>query len=143
MSTRNAFLSTPHEIEVVIDFNTMRAPDGLPHYFQDGVNYEFSQLNPVVLGDYRVVQEVETWLGWGAGFNGQIPFLDQIKRVDIRSMADGRRLHVDALDHEGQPILSLPQQLTWNLQRRGWVDNHMVRARDDRIPYHNPLFHIE
>ena len=68
--------------------------------------------------------------------------MDEFNSVDVRSQSDVRRLHVSELNEDGTPLLSLPQQQAWNAERRDYVDNAMVTERNDRIPYHNPLFHI-
>ena len=143
MSSRNAFIVNPHEVEVVIDYNTMRAPADMDDQFHDGVHYEFSAPHPAVLTDYRISTEVETWVDSNPAQFGLIPYLDPANSIDLRSQSDGRRLHIAEINDDDTPVFSLPQQQAWNQERRDFVDTYMVMERNDRIPYHNPLFHVE
>ena len=91
-SSRNAFLVNPHEVEVVIDYNTMRAPVNLEGQTHEGVHYEFSEPNPRVLDEYRICVETETWVDHDPDLFGLIPFMNPVNRIDLRSQSDGRRL---------------------------------------------------
>ena len=142
-SSRNAFLVNPHEVEVVIDYNTMRAPVSLEGQAHQGVHYEFSEPNPQVLTDHRTWVESETWVDYNPELFGLIPFMYPVNSIDLRSQSDGRRLHIAETNEDGTPLFSLPQQQVWNQQRRDYVDDNMVSERNDRLPYHNPLLHIE
>ena len=56
-------------------------------------------------------------------------------------MSEGRRLHIDEIDGNGEPLYGFSQQMQWNRARKDYADAHVRPARSDRIPWHDPLFH--
>ena len=65
MSSRHAWMSTPQEIEVVIDYETMMPPTRGMDQFTDGASFWYSEPHPVVRAEYRDFTTVQTWFETG------------------------------------------------------------------------------
>ena len=139
LSSRRAFLVNPQEIEILIDYNTMRAPLGLDARFHRGVAYNFSEPHGENLQDYQDTTRTETWIDYDPETFGMNP--ERGDPIDLNTSADGRRLHHSELNEFGNPRYGLISQMQWNRHRRDYADNYMRRPRFDRIPYHEPMFH--
>ena len=140
LSSRRAFLVNPQEIEILIDYNTMRAPLGLDARFHRGVAYSFSEPHGENLQDYQDTTRTETWIDYDPETFGMNP--ERGDPIDLNTSADGRRLHHSELNQFGNPLYGLIAQMRWNRNRRDYADNFMRRPRLDRIPYHEPMFHL-
>ena len=133
---------TPHQIEVIIDYNTMRAPQGLHREYKDGVLHMYCEPHPEIMREWYPISETDTWVDVG---NPEVEY-GQINTVDLRSACDGRMLHdsdcVEGPNNTARPMYNLLQQNTWNQNKRDYFDSNAVRTRNDRLPYHIDDFHL-
>ena len=140
MSTRNAWMSTPQEILMIIDYNTMMPP--VPpardmERFEDGVSYWYSEPHPDVRNEYRDFTTVQTWSDFGRTDRTEGP----INALEVTSAAVGRRLPPSLLDEEGNPYYSFQDDKNYHEARLQYFCDHAVTQRADRIPYHLENFH--
>ena len=130
-------METPQQIEVIIDYETMGGAWGKNmNGFTRGVRYTYTEPNPAILQQYRTLLDVQTWFERGE----MIPGEGQINRLDMRSAADGRRLHVSMV-HNNRPLYSHTQQQNWDNLRNQYFNDFAHLQRRDRIPYHIDNFH--
>ena len=140
MSSRNAWMCTPQEITLVIDYNTMMPP--VPptermEQFVDGACYWYSEPRPVVRNDYREFTSVQTWSEFGRTDRADGP----VNALELKTAAVGRRLPPSLLDEENNPIYSHQDDTNYHEARLQYFCEYADVQRSDRIPYHLENFH--